>query len=150
MKAPFEYNVRLFSYTNQGGRKYMEDAYCIGYQKKRALHSDLDQQPPKAGSDKEKDEVNSEDKSTPSACQGEDDESVRKAKQDLEYVYVGIFDGHGGKEAALFTRDNLLQNIIGQKEFWANDDQLILKAIKEGFIATHYQMLNVVGKFRHG
>ena len=32
-------------------------------------------------------------------------------EMDLEYAFFGIFDGHGGKEAALFAKVNCL-NIL--------------------------------------
>lgn len=124
----------------------MEDAYCVAYQQKKkqtATTADLSDQANKCHDDNGlKDESSGKDTSVLTGTSNEDNQ----AKKDLEYVYVGIFDGHGGKEAALFTRDYLLQNIISQKEFWSNDDQLILQSIKQGFVATHYQMLNVVGK----
>lgn len=65
----------------------------------------------------------------------------------LKYVYVGIFDGHGGKEAALFTRQHLLNNITASKLFWSDTDTDICQAIREGFLSTHYAMLNELGKF---
>uniref|UniRef100_A0A1B6CBN9 PPM-type phosphatase domain-containing protein n=1 Tax=Clastoptera arizonana TaxID=38151 RepID=A0A1B6CBN9_9HEMI len=60
--------------------------------------------------------------------------------KDLEYAFVGIFDGHGGKEAATFAKDNLLDHIVGKQKFWSNNDQDILDAIREGFISTHLEM----------
>lgn len=65
----------------------------------------------------------------------------------LKYIYVGIFDGHGGKEAAQFTRQHLLDNITGNKLFWSDTDSDICQSIREGFLTTHYAMLNELGKF---
>ncbi|RWR99550.1 uncharacterized protein B4U79_00489, partial [Dinothrombium tinctorium] len=65
----------------------------------------------------------------------------------LQYAFFGVFDGHGGKEAALFTKDNLLRNIVSQRGFWSRDDHSILSAIKHGFIATHYAMMKEVSKW---
>ena len=67
-------------------------------------------------------------------------------EKDLEYAYFGIFDGHGGREAAVFAKQHLMDNIVNQKEFWSNDDETVLKAIKEGFLRTHRAMWKVVGK----
>lgn len=64
-----------------------------------------------------------------------------------KYVYAGIFDGHGGKEAAEYARDHLLPNIVSQKDFWTeDDDDAVLRAIREGFMSTHYAMLKELGK----
>lgn len=62
-----------------------------------------------------------------------------------QYLYAGIFDGHGGKEASLFARDHLLENIVQMKDFWSTDDEAILRAIREGFITTHFAMLRELG-----
>lgn len=61
-------------------------------------------------------------------------------KKDLEYAFVGIYDGHGGAEAAKFARQHLIKMIVRQKLFWSKDDHDILQAIREGYIATHYAM----------
>ncbi|XP_043203638.1 uncharacterized protein LOC122371405 [Amphibalanus amphitrite] len=61
-------------------------------------------------------------------------------EKDLEYAFFGIFDGHGGREAAQFAKDNLMDFVVSQKNFWSDDDELVLKAIREGFITTHQAM----------
>ena len=61
-------------------------------------------------------------------------------EKDLEYAYFGIFDGHGGREAAAFAKEHLMDHIVRQKGFWSEDDETVLKAIKEGFISTHHAM----------
>lgn len=62
------------------------------------------------------------------------------------YLFSGIFDGHGGKEAALYARDHLLHNIVSHNEFWSEDDETILRAISMGFVDTHLEMQKQVGK----
>ena len=67
----------------------------------------------------------------------------------ISLAYFGIFDGHGGKEAAEFARQNLCQHILEQDEFWsesANDNQ-ILSAIRKGFLSCHNDMWNHVEKW---
>ena len=62
-------------------------------------------------------------------------------EKDLEYAFFGIFDGHGGKEAALFAKEHLMDAITKNKSFWAeNDDQAVLQAIREGFLSTQQAM----------
>nr|CAD7396616.1 unnamed protein product [Timema cristinae] len=59
---------------------------------------------------------------------------------DLAYAFFGIFDGHGGAEAALFAKNYLMERIVTNKLFWSDDDKDILKAIRDGFIQTHLSM----------
>ncbi|KAF0312353.1 Protein phosphatase 1D [Amphibalanus amphitrite] len=66
-------------------------------------------------------------------------------EKDLEYAFFGIFDGHGGREAAQFAKDNLMDFVVSQKNFWSDDDELVLKAIREGFITTHQAMWKELG-----
>jgi len=68
-------------------------------------------------------------------------------EKDLEYAFFGIFDGHGGREAALFAKEHLMDFIVRQKGFWADDDESVLKAIHEGFIQTHYAMWKELEKW---
>ncbi|CAM1154307.1 PPM1D (predicted) [Pycnogonum litorale] len=65
--------------------------------------------------------------------------------KDLEYAYFGIFDGHGGKEAAQYAKEHLMDTIVEQKNFRSNNDEDVLKAIRDGFIQTHMAMWKEVG-----
>ncbi|KAM7346694.1 protein phosphatase 2C [Cochliomyia hominivorax] len=60
--------------------------------------------------------------------------------KDLEYAFIGIYDGHGGAEAAKFAKEHLMMKIINQRLFWSDNDHDVLRAIREGYIATHYAM----------
>ncbi|XP_037810352.1 uncharacterized protein LOC119602742 [Lucilia sericata] len=60
--------------------------------------------------------------------------------KDLEYAFIGIYDGHGGAEAAKFAKEHLMMEIINQRLFWSDNDHDVLRAIREGYIATHYAM----------
>lgn len=66
--------------------------------------------------------------------------------KDLEYAFFGIFDGHGGPQAASYAKEHLLDSIVNQRNFWSNDDDEILRAIREGYLATHYAMWKDIGK----
>lgn len=61
-------------------------------------------------------------------------------EKDLEYAFFGIFDGHGGQQAATFAKEHLLDNIVNQKSFWSDKDAEVLRAIREGFLQTHLAM----------
>lgn len=67
-------------------------------------------------------------------------------EKDLEYAYFGIFDGHGGREAAVFAKEHLMDFIVRQKGFWSEDDETVLRAIHEGFVQTHHAMWKELGK----
>lgn len=71
----------------------------------------------------------------------------------IALAYFGIFDGHGGTEAAEFARQNLCQHILKQDDFWSHssdeneNDQMVLSAIRKGFLACHNDMRNHVDKW---
>lgn len=69
-----------------------------------------------------------------------------EVKRDPDLVYVAVFDGHGGPEAARFAKAHLLDNIMASKGFRSGDDAEVTKAIKEGFHITHHQMQQEVGE----
>ena len=67
----------------------------------------------------------------------------------ISLAYFGIFDGHGGKEAAEFARQNLCQHILEQDDFWSetSSDKQVLAAIRQGFLSCHNDMWNHVDKW---
>jgi len=65
---------------------------------------------------------------------------------ELEYAFFGIYDGHGGPEAALFAKEHLMLEIVKQKQFWSDKDEDVLTAIREGYIATHFAMWREQGE----
>lgn len=62
------------------------------------------------------------------------------------YVYLGIFDGHGGADAAKFTKANLHKNVTENILFWSDDPKDVQQSIREGFLKTHEDMWKVIGK----
>lgn len=67
--------------------------------------------------------------------------------RDLEYAFFGIFDGHGGGEAAAFAKEHLMDIIVKQKNFWSDKDEDVLRAIKDGYVNTHYAMWREIDKW---
>lgn len=67
--------------------------------------------------------------------------------KDLEYAFFGIFDGHGGGEAATFAKEHLMDIIVKQKNFWSDKDEDVLRAIRDGYVNTHYAMWRELGGF---
>lgn len=75
-------------------------------------------------------------------------ERVKSGKTVVEYAAFAIYDGHGGKDAAYFARDHLLQNIKQQKGFFSNDMDVIKKSISDAFVSTHLAMWNKLRKLK--
>ena len=61
----------------------------------------------------------------------------------IKYVYLGVFDGHGGFHAAQYAKENLLHEITRRSRFWSTNDSDVLAAIKEGFLSTNNRMREV-------
>lgn len=69
-------------------------------------------------------------------------------ERDLEYAFFGIYDGHGGSEAAAFAKEHLMDSIVKQRQFWSDNDEDVLKAIRNGYMLTHLNMWKELGKHR--
>lgn len=50
------------------------------------------------------------------------------------YIFIGIFDGHGGGHAARYAKEYLERNITANRLFWKTRDEDVMKAIREGKI----------------
>ncbi|KAL8199137.1 UNVERIFIED_CONTAM: Protein phosphatase 1D [Gekko kuhli] len=101
--------VSLFS--DQGGRKYMEDVTQIV----------VEPEPPREGAAA----------APPSAPASPGARSV---------AFFAVCDGHGGREAAQFARDHLWGFIQKQKGFRAREPAAVCAALRKGFLACHRAM----------
>lgn len=63
------------------------------------------------------------------------------------YVYFGIFDGHGGQEAAKYAKTHLHKNVTSNILFWSDKHQDVLDAIEAGFLKTHEDMWKELGTY---
>lgn len=54
--------------------------------------------------------------------------------------FFAVFDGHGGREAAQFARDYLWEFMKKQRGFWSLCDREVCAAIRKGFVACHHAM----------
>ncbi|XP_038058787.1 protein phosphatase 1D-like [Patiria miniata] len=71
----------------------------------------------------------------------EDMISIRyERRKDNDCAFFGVFDGHGGKEAAVFARDTLWDTIKAQRGFESKDPEKVKQAISEGFLKTQDAM----------
>ena len=66
------------------------------------------------------------------------------------YVYVAVFDGHGGKEAAKYARERLWDTIQSQPKFQLSDAESICQGIRDAFEGLHLEMLQHRGNTRTG
>lgn len=66
--------------------------------------------------------------------------------RDPEQAFFAVFDGHGGRDAAIFAREHLWDTIKQQKGFYSGDTSRVIKAIKDGFMATHCAMWKQIGE----
>jgi len=75
----------------------------------------------------------------------EDEISIENGTTDrIPTTYLGVFDGHGGKEAAIYARDNLFDNLKSQPGFFDDNPENVKEAIRQGFIKTHMDMFKIV------
>lgn len=58
-----------------------------------------------------------------------------------EQAYVGVFDGHGGKEAAKYAREELWEVIQNRTKFLSRDVTSVKEALREAYIELHEKML---------
>ncbi|KAJ8348649.1 hypothetical protein SKAU_G00272380 [Synaphobranchus kaupii] len=69
-----------------------------------------------------------------------DREQTTKTRSRRSVAFFAVFDGHGGREAALFARDHLWEFIKKQRGFWSKDYEEVCAAIRKGFVACHHAM----------
>ena len=66
-----------------------------------------------------------------------------------EQAFVGIFDGHGGEEAAEYARDELWEMIQSQKNFKTLEVEKVKEAIKDAYIELNNVMLSLHSSWKH-
>lgn len=78
-----------------------------------------------------------DDSTTPAS-----DENVAEHVVDTRrsVAFFAVFDGHGGREAAHFARENLWDLLKRQRGFWSKDHGDVCAALRKGFIACHHAM----------
>ena len=76
-------------------------------------------------------------------------ETLRDMPDMKEQAYVGVFDGHGGKEAAKYAREELWEVIQNRKEFVSHDVASVKEAIRNAYLELHKKMLEHRGQSRY-
>lgn len=81
-----------------------------------------------------------EDSSNNSAPASEEKVAEHAVDTRKSVAFFAVFDGHGGREAAHFARENLWDLLKRQRGFWSKDHSEVCAALKKGFIACHHAM----------
>ena len=63
-----------------------------------------------------------------------------------EQTYIGVFDGHGVKDAAKYVCENLWETIQKQPKFQTRDVDSVKEAISDAYLELHKTMLASRGK----
>lgn len=140
-------SLRVSVFSEQGGRKYMEDLTEVivelepsDDELRETGHAD-----PKSDQEPDSDCIN---KPLPVTVTwrntvdgAEEPRNEPAASGSRKSVgFFAVFDGHGGREAALFARDHLWDFLKKQRGFWSKDYRKVCTAIRKGFIACHHAM----------
>lgn len=146
-------SLRVSVFSEQGGRKYMEDLTEVivelepsDDERRAAGHTDpkSDQEPVS-----ESDPPDCTSKPLPvtvtwtntlSTEESDGTEPAAAGDSRRSVAFFAVFDGHGGREAALFARDHLWDFLKQQRDFWSKDYRKVCAAIRKGFIACHHAM----------
>ncbi|XP_051980938.1 protein phosphatase 1D-like [Xyrauchen texanus] len=147
-------SLRVSVFSEQGGRKYMEDLTEVIVELEPT-----DDELQAAGHTGAKPDQEPDSGSYPLYCtnkpfpftvtwsntlssDGTEEPGTEPAAPDSRrsVAFFAVFDGHGGREAALFARDHLWDFLKKQKGFWSKDYRKVSAAIRKGFIACHHAM----------
>ncbi|TMS14470.1 protein phosphatase 1D isoform X2 [Larimichthys crocea] len=162
---------RMSAFSEQGGRKYMEDVVEIrieyeptptpveDYPKSQRHGGQLNaegeptKQTENEAQDRDQDrdvavesrpvsamwvESLSNEDGAPPASDAKVAERVVDTRRSV--AFFAVFDGHGGREAAHFARENLWDLLKRQRGFWSKDHGEVCAALRKGFIACHHAM----------
>lgn len=149
MEGPYALGVSVFS--DQGGRKYMEDV----------THIVVEPEPPPAGAHKGGAAPAGPGTAEPPAESGRRRGGTPRAAEDgaqspgtgpgrrprRSVAFFAVCDGHGGREAAQFARENLWGFIKKQKGFCSAEPAEVCAALRKGFIACHRAMWKKLRKY---
>ena len=61
-------------------------------------------------------------------------------------AFFAVYDGHGGKNAALFARYHLWRALKADEQFQSEDAEVVKNAIRKVFHKIHNDMRGEVGK----
>uniref|UniRef100_UPI0037E7604E protein phosphatase 1D-like n=1 Tax=Semicossyphus pulcher TaxID=241346 RepID=UPI0037E7604E len=161
---------RMSAFSEQGGRKYMEDVVeiRIEYEPTPSTVEDYPKSQRHGGQEKAEGEpttqtenetlehnvdaesgpvsamwvesLSNEDSGNNSAPVSDERVGEHVVDTRRSVAFFAVFDGHGGREAAHFARENLWELLKRQRGFWSKDHSEVCAALKKGFIACHHAM----------
>ncbi|XP_012868536.1 PREDICTED: protein phosphatase 1D [Dipodomys ordii] len=150
------YSLGVSVFSDQGGRKYMEDVTQIVVEpeptaeetpspRRAPVPPSLSQPAPPAlpgagvsGRGPAAAARGSRDPSPDAA--GASSGIGRCCRQRSSVAFFAVCDGHGGREAAQFAREHLWGFIKKQKGFTSSEPAKVCAAIRKGFLACHLAM----------
>ncbi|XP_054899327.1 protein phosphatase 1D-like isoform X1 [Poeciliopsis prolifica] len=155
---------RMSAFSDQGGRKYMEDVIeiRIEYEPTASTDEDYPKSQRHGGQGKAESAAATQTVTEPHGLsrpgpaaaawvESLSDEDVcsvgTPASSETVVVdtrrsvaFFAVFDGHGGREAAHFASEHLWDLLKRQRGFWSQDHGEVCAALRKGFIACHHAM----------
>lgn len=153
------YSLGVSVYSDQGGRKYMEDVTQIVVEPEPP--AEPERGPPHKGGaalgggprvSEPLGESGRRKGGSPRAPEegalppGSGSGPGRRPRRSV--AFFAVCDGHGGREAAQFARENLWGFIKKQKGFGSAEPAEVCAALRKGFIACHRAMWKKLRKFK--
>ncbi|XP_036306766.1 protein phosphatase 1D isoform X1 [Pipistrellus kuhlii] len=147
------YSLGVSVFSDQGGRKYMEDVTQIVVEpeptaeEKRSPRRSLSQPSAPALPGGGGAEVSGKgpaagarEAGAPAPDAGASPAPGRCCRRRSSVAFFAVCDGHGGREAAQFAREHLWGFIKKQKGFTSSEPAKVCAAIRKGFLACHLAM----------
>ncbi|XP_008840864.1 protein phosphatase 1D isoform X2 [Nannospalax galili] len=141
------YSLGVSVFSDQGGRKYMEDVTQIVVEpeltaeEKPAPRLALAQPAPLPTAPPAAPGGGASGKGPASAPDVAASQSAgRCCRRRSSVAFFAVCDGHGGREAAQFAREHLWGFIKKQKGFASSEPAKVCAAIRKGFLACHLAM----------
>uniref|UniRef100_A0A673VQM1 Protein phosphatase, Mg2+/Mn2+ dependent 1D n=1 Tax=Suricata suricatta TaxID=37032 RepID=A0A673VQM1_SURSU len=154
------YSLGVSVFSDQGGRKYMEDVTQIVVEpeptaeEKPSARRSLSQPspPPRSPSTPAGSEISGRGPAV-AAREARDPPPDAAAsptpgcccRRRSSVAFFAVCDGHGGREAAQFAREHLWGFIKKQKGFTSSEPAKVCAAIRKGFLACHLAMWKKLG-----
>uniref|UniRef100_A0A8C5P681 Protein phosphatase 1D magnesium-dependent, delta isoform n=1 Tax=Jaculus jaculus TaxID=51337 RepID=A0A8C5P681_JACJA len=146
------YSLGVSVFSDQGGRKYMEDVTQIVVEpeltaeekpspRRRSLVRPSSPLRSSAGGGAAAAKAAvTRDARDPPADAGASPGAGRCCRRRSSVAFFAVCDGHGGREAAQFAREHLWAFIKKQKGFTSSEPAKVCAAIRKGFLACHLAM----------
>ncbi|XP_030328166.1 protein phosphatase 1D [Strigops habroptila] len=142
------YSLGVSVYSDQGGRKYMEDVTQIVVEPEPP--AEAERGPPHKGGAAAGGPRAAEPLAESGRRRGGSPRAPEEAalppgpgsgrRPRRSVAFFAVCDGHGGREAAQFARENLWGFIKKQKGFGSAEPAEVCAALRKGFIACHRAM----------